>query len=908
MKKSIGIISLIVIALAQTAISQDITLKFTGAKTDGSFVRLDSVQVFNLSRLWSETVVYPDTVLTFQITGISTAQNDVADIKAYPNPFKGSTNVAITIPQSGNATLQVFNLAGQKVTEKTMSLEAGKSIFDVRLKNPQIYLLSVITPQGHSTIKLINRSSAGENSILSRGTIQTFEKRQSTQSFQIGDVLRIIGYATDNTSVVSSREVMQSQSSSENFVLLFDPSIPAGALSGVFTVSSNRQVRFSKGNLQWSATGGGSTPTTHAVAGGGTSVGTWRFAPNQWDIIGADNRNIDSAYSGWIDLFGWGTSGYHNPDDTRNKHYQPYSDSFIGGGYGPSGYRSYWDSNLVGTSANYDWGVYNAISNGGNIPDMWRSLTAPEMDTLLNYRNTTSGIRFAYATVNGISGIIIVPDDWNPSIYTLDSANYLCVAYTNNLISLSDWSLLENAGCVFLPAAGNREFKTVTLVNQDGFYWHSSYSYMRDDDYRLCWSQLRFMKYSWELRPGHSWNEPDFADEHFLYSSNGHSVRLVKDTATAVLPSVTTTAVSNIRTNRAVGGGNVTSDGGTSIRARGICWSTSHNPTINDNHTINGSGTGAFTSDITGLTIDTTYYVRAYVTNSVGTVYGNEVSFTASYPTGALHSVFSVGTNKRVHFSKGNLQWSATGGGSTATTHTVATGGTAAGTWRFAPNQLDTIGSANSNISSSYTGWIDLFGWGTSGYNNKHPYMTSTNERDYDNGNNDIANTNYDWGIYNAISNGGNQPRLWHTLTKDEWDTLLYYRNTTSGVRYARAAVNGLAGLIVVPDNWDTNTYTLDSANIDTVTCASNIISSANWSVLDSLGCLFLPEAGIRYDGNRFYGTYGGYWSSTSYNSYYSHNYVWLLYFYYIYREGVVMLDFEDIKHTGYSVRLVTDE
>ena len=96
----------------------------------------------------------------------------------------------------------------------------------------------------------------------------------------------------------------------------------------------------------------------------------------------------------------------------------------------------------------------------------------------------------------------------------------------------------------------------------------------------------------------------------------------------ATAPTVTTTAISNIDKTTATGGGNVTADGGATITARGICWSTSQNPTISGDHTTDGTGTGSFTSAMTGLTANTTYYVRAYATNSAGTAYGEEVSFT----------------------------------------------------------------------------------------------------------------------------------------------------------------------------------------------------------------------------------------------------------------------------------------
>ncbi|MCQ2272205.1 MAG: hypothetical protein MJZ72_05400 [Bacteroidales bacterium] len=100
-------------------------------------------------------------------------------------------------------------------------------------------------------------------------------------------------------------------------------------------------------------------------------------------------------------------------------------------------------------------------------------------------------------------------------------------------------------------------------------------------------------------------------------------------TITYTRPTVITNNVTDITTTTASCGGNVTSDGGSSVTARGVCWSTSHNPTISNSYTSNGTGTGSFTSNLTGLNPNTTYYVRAYATNSIGTAYGNEVSFSA---------------------------------------------------------------------------------------------------------------------------------------------------------------------------------------------------------------------------------------------------------------------------------------
>ena len=102
----------------------------------------------------------------------------------------------------------------------------------------------------------------------------------------------------------------------------------------------------------------------------------------------------------------------------------------------------------------------------------------------------------------------------------------------------------------------------------------------------------------------------------------------------AVAPTLTTTNISSVSTTSAVSGGDVTDDGGKSVTKRGVCWSSANmTPTIDDNSTDDGTGSGSFASDITGLEMNTTYYVRAYATNQEGTAYGDALSFTTKgYP------------------------------------------------------------------------------------------------------------------------------------------------------------------------------------------------------------------------------------------------------------------------------------
>ena len=226
---------------------------------------------------------------------------------------------------------------------------------------------------------------------------------------------------------------------------------PIGAINGKFTINDNGdQVYFSQGNLQYQA-----------------STETWRFAENQWEYVGEDNSNISQTYDGWIDLFGWGTSGWNS----GNTYYHPWDSNKSNSLYGPPG-----QYDLTGLYANADWGVYNPISNGGNQTDQWRTLTQPEWNYVFNTRTTTSGIRYAKANVNNVNGVILLPDDWSTSTYSLSNTNSSSASFSSNTLTDSEWSTLEQAGAVFLPAAGDRYGASVIRVGSDGYYWSASFN------------------------------------------------------------------------------------------------------------------------------------------------------------------------------------------------------------------------------------------------------------------------------------------------------------------------------------------------------------------------------------------------------------------------------------------------
>ena len=230
--------------------------------------------------------------------------------------------------------------------------------------------------------------------------------------------------------------------------------ISQGAITGGhFTVNSTGdKVLFSQGNLQY--IGSASTPY-------------WKFADNQWDCLGTTTGQNSSDQNVDRDLFGWGTSGFNHgavcyqPWSTSKKH----SDYFV---YGNSSYNLYDQTGMA------DWG-YNAISNGGNTENSgWRTLTYDEWRYVFYFRSTPSGKRYAKAKVNNVNGVILLPDGWSTSVYSLNNTNSSNASYTSNVISVTQWPALEQAGAVFLPAAGERFEASVDYFNYIGAYWSAS--------------------------------------------------------------------------------------------------------------------------------------------------------------------------------------------------------------------------------------------------------------------------------------------------------------------------------------------------------------------------------------------------------------------------------------------------
>lgn len=262
-----------------------------------------------------------------------------------------------------------------------------------------------------------------------------------------------------------------------------------GSSKSLFSIAPDKQARFSRGNLQYQA-----------------STKTWRFAENQYDYIGQDNSKISSTNDGWIDLFGHGTSGWNSG---KTKAYQPFSKSEEA--------KDYFVGSLTGKNKQADWGVHNAISNGGNKSQMWRTPTLDEWEYLLITRQCspvgeTENARFVKARVNNVNCIILFPDNYShpKSVNIPVHINRPALNYGSNTYNLSEWRKMEKAGAILLPASGNRIGEETLNVGDGGCYSTSS-DYEQTGHWHILFS------------------DKTVQSDHYRNNACGFAVRLIMD-------------------------------------------------------------------------------------------------------------------------------------------------------------------------------------------------------------------------------------------------------------------------------------------------------------------------------------------------------------------------------------------
>lgn len=727
---------------------------------------------------------------------------------------------------------------------------------------------------------------------------------------------------------------------------------------GLFSVSADKQVVFSPGNLQYH-------PKNNE----------WRFAENQTDYIGDANRDISADYYGWIDLFGWGTGA--NPTTTSE--------------------------NEMDYATFIDWGT-NPI--GSDAPNTWRTLTNDEWLYIFNERPNAQSL-FAFGSVNGVNGIILLPDNWTTPLgvdfvastsqglywdevfYHNDNDNN----FSHNTYTPEQWSEMEQSGAVFLPASGNRYGANAGGFGYHGNYWSSTGDYgtsahniylstsifdPNSMDMRILGQSVRLVKEASADTPSTP-EEPEIPEEpetpvdpetpkanygeNLLtnpscdeYNSNGwnttgnwatvngfwhgshmnctaeQTVNLLAKGFTAdeldaqpyLYVSGRTFSDLGVGQNRYETGHtrmfvycygangaelknielqdvSYTSDGSQKyhyewdtyaaqcplpIGTRSVkfyfegkdClfWGGNYGPKFDDlwlslnkekdetqyklsietniNDAIKEQVATYAVSDTVRISVsfDKRFTLKSISVKSalgVPTTMINDTTFlmpshdmvvTTEYirskEIGRVEGLFSIGEGKQVYFSQGNLRYQQS-----------------TKTWSFAEKQYDVIGNANVQ-DGALADNIDLFGW--SSYYSYCPWGIGTSEDRYD-----YEGELRDWG-QNAIYNGGNMANAWRTMTLGEVEYMLQTRpnaeNRKGGARIEVSSGVYVDGVVLLPDNWEETSVSFTTGFPAEV---ANVYTSAEWSVLEGNGAVFLPVAGMRV-GTAMSGE-GVYWINT---------------------------------------------
>ena len=409
------------------------------------------------------------------------------------------------------------------------------------------------------------------------------------------------------------------------------------------------------------------------------------------------------------------------------------------------------------------------------------------------------------------------------------------------------------------------------------------------------------------------------------------------------LPVLTTTAISNIGRNTATSGGNISGDGGSGITVRGVCWSTIDPPTISNSKTEDGSGIGSFISNLSGLSANTTYYVRAYATNAAGTGYGSTVSF-PTLPPGSVPTVTTIvatditntsATSGGSNISEGSsaiiakgVCWSTnptptindfkTDAGPSANdynsqitglTHSTiyyyrayATNNSETGygsTYSFMTKPADVDGNVYDYITIGTQKWMKE-NLKTTKYNDggaiAYPGTDNTAWTNNTYGayawyNNDVASKTTYGALYNwhAVNTAKLCPAGWHVPLDPEWTALENYL-IANGYNYDGSTTgNKIAKALAATTNWTTSITTGAPGNTDYP------------DYRNKSGYTALPGGNRNTDGT-FYGigVSGYWWSATevsTYNAWYRR----------IYSNFIYLSVFSNPKELGFSVRCVSD-
>jgi len=637
----------LLVLLCMTGQAQNLTLSFTGRHANtGAYLQLSRVEITNQTRGWTEELIYPDTISVL-VVGTGIGDNTPVEFglsQNTPNPFSGTTYVNLTLPEGGAVTLEACDVNGRVVISRSfVSMQPGTHVLRVNLAAAGVYLLTARQSGKVSTVRMVNQRSGGENSmeiVGLRDIPQT--KGDIDHPFAYGDSMIYKGYTMIPGQELESEVVAQTQNQPETIILYFSATTlfdgqPCLGAATVTDYDNNTYNTVQIGDQCWMKE---NLRTTHYADG--TTV-TSRYAPNN------DENNV-ATYGylyNWYAVMHGAAASSANPSGVQ--------------GICPAGWHmpscAEWTQLTTYVHDNgYQCSNCNASNWWMNVDCIAKALAAQTGWPSYSYDACAVGYDLS---TNNATGFNALPAGfycgayyygqtayfWSTSQYDGGNAYFRTFDYCANYVSRNyiykseGYSVRCVRGAVItLPTVTTDIVGAVTdstatcggTVTADG----NAAVTMRG----VCWDTLP---------------DPTVSNSHTVdgiglgvfnssmtgltsgtiyyvraYATNsaGTAYGALRTFTTKI--SVNTSPVNDITATTVVCGGTVNSAGNAEVTMRGVCWNTLPAPTLNGSHTVDGTGAGVFTSNITGLTPGTTYYVRAYATNSVGTVYGDDIIFT----------------------------------------------------------------------------------------------------------------------------------------------------------------------------------------------------------------------------------------------------------------------------------------
>ncbi len=631
------------------------TISFTGT---GASTSVGSVLVQNLTKGIEVTVPTGNVLNLYDFTtSVDNVSNNVDGIAVYPNPIQGKSTVSFYAKKAGKTQIYVFGIEGKNQTGVNYNLQEGNNQFQLSL-NPGAYILKVNGNGYTYASRVISESnSTNKQSISFIGNQKpTNSQPQKTKSggvtsmlYSTGDQLLYKGYSGNFSTIVTD---VPTESKTTNFYFVeckdadnnFYPIVVIG-----------NQIWMAE-NLRTSSyrTGESISNITDNNLWGNATFGAWCYFNNDANY----NLKFGKLYN-WLtvnDSRKIAPLGWHVASDGE---YTTLTD-YISLNLGKS------PNTAKALSSNSDWTIDVGAETVGNNTSKNNSSGFSAMPG--GSRNGGAG-----GTLDGAFGIInSYGQFWTSTDNSINlGINASLLRYfaydSNNIIRPSGgYTVGISVRCICdITISIPPTLVTSSVTTITGFSAICGGNIILDGGSTVtsrgvCWSTSPNPTNTLTTKTSDATGVGTYTSSitglspnttyyirAFATNSIGTSYGNETSFTTATTPTISTNIALDVTNSNATVGGNITNDGGAAIISRGVCWSTNPNPTISNNKNINGSGTGMFSSSITGLFSSTTYYIRAFATNSVGTSYGNEQIFTTTKACdidGNLYSSVTIGT------------------------------------------------------------------------------------------------------------------------------------------------------------------------------------------------------------------------------------------------------------------------